>query len=126
MASSHDCCSKKEVHVTESIGGKSAKKAVHVTESISGKSANCHLVSGSIQRFLLRNKSNDPFLKNTGTLSWEAVFALQLQSAIKQESMSCCETLGQYPPTFTGLRKCRLRALYSVCHRPQNWHYPKG
>ncbi len=105
MASSHDLCSKKEVHVTENNGGKSAKKGVHVTESIGGKSENCHLVSGSIQRFPLRNKSNDPFLKNAGTLSREAVFALQLQSAIKQESMSYCKTLGQYPLTYTGQRK---------------------
>jgi hypothetical protein len=99
MASSHDRCSKKAFHVTESIGG---------------KSVNCHLGSGSNRRVPFRDRSNGSLMKTAGTLSIEAVSNLQMQSAIKQMSMSYCKTLGEYPLVYIGLRKCHLRALYSV------------
>jgi hypothetical protein len=103
MASSHDRCS---------------KKAVHVTERISRKWSN--------RRLPLRNRSNDPLLKQAGTLSIEAVFKLQMQLAIKQMSMSYCKTLGEYPLVYIGLRKCHLRALYSALPQAAKLALSKG
>ena len=112
MASSHDRCN--------------SKKAVDVTESIGGKSVNCHLGSGSNRRVPFRNRSNDPFVKKAGTLSIEAVFNLQMQSAIEQMSMSYCITLGEYPLVYIGLGKCHLRALYSVSPQAAKLALSKG
>jgi hypothetical protein len=53
-----------------------SQKAADATESINGNSDRCHLGTASIERYPLRDKSNDRLIKNAGTLTIEAVDAL--------------------------------------------------
>ncbi len=91
-----------------------SQKAVVATESINRNSNRCHLVTRSINRDPLRDKSNCCLIKNAGTLTLEAVDALRSNFAVKKECMKYKWTLGEYSRWYRGLGKCHLRALYSV------------
>jgi hypothetical protein len=91
-----------------------SQKAVDATESINGNSDRCHLGTASVNLDPLRDKSNCRLIKNADTLTLEAVDALCSNFVVKKECMKYKSILGEYLQCYKGLRKCHLRALYSV------------
>ncbi len=97
-----------------SLNDRLSQKEVDATESINRNFDIFHLGTASISRYPLRDKSNCRLIKIAGTLSLEAVDALCSNFAVNNECMKYKNILGEYPTCYTGLRKCHLRALYSV------------
>jgi hypothetical protein len=91
-----------------------SQKEVDATESINGNTNRFDLGTMSIIRDPLRDKSNCRLIKYAGTLTLEAVDALRSNFAVDKECMKYKSILGEYPRCYRGLRKCHLRALYSV------------
>jgi hypothetical protein len=75
-----------------------SQKAVDATESINGHSDRRHLVTASIKRYPLRDKSNDRLNPRAGSLTIEAVDALHSIFVVKKKWMKYKDTLGKYPP----------------------------
>jgi hypothetical protein len=91
-----------------------SQKEVNATEKINRNSYIFHLGTASINRDPLRDESNRHLIKYAGRLSLEAVDAIRSNFAVEKECMKYKSTLGEYPTCYRGLRKCHLRALYSV------------
>ncbi len=94
-----------------SLNDRLSQKAVDVPESINGNSAQFYLGTASINRDLLRDKSNCRLIKNAGTLPLEAVDALHSNFVVEKECMKYKSTLREYPGCYRGLGKCHLRPL---------------
>jgi hypothetical protein len=97
-----------------SLNDRLSQKEVYAIESINRNSDRFHLDTASINRDSLRDKSNCRLIKYAGTLSLQAVDALQSNFAVDNECMKYKNILGEYPRCYRGLGKCHLRAIYSV------------
>ena len=103
-----------------------SQKAVVATESINRNSNRCHLVTRSINRDPLRDKSNCCLIKIAGTLSLEAVDALcsNLRSIMNVWSIKIYLENIQHVTGDWGNVIWEPYTLFR--HRPQNWHSPKS
>jgi hypothetical protein len=77
-----------------------------------------------IRHPLRDNSNNNSLFKNVGVVTKEAGNALSQRSAIGK-MMKYGSKLGKYPARYTGFRKCRFRALYSVSPKAVKLAYSK-
>jgi hypothetical protein len=99
-------------------------EAVDATESIINNFDGCCKATTSNSRSLSRDFSRESLVQNYRVVTIEAVNELVSKFALKKEWLKYKYMLEEYPKHYKGLRKCHLRALYSVLPKAQNWHTP--
>jgi hypothetical protein len=89
-------------------------EAVDATESTINSSDGCCKATTSKRRNPSRDSSRDSLAQKAGVVTIEAFDELVSKYALKKEWLKYKHLLGEYPKCYKGLRKCHLRALYSV------------